>query len=59
MTVKQMRLRWEEPDTHTRPAEVVLDSTVVEKVVALMANVLIAVLRPRGSNETEEGTDER
>jgi hypothetical protein len=59
MTVKQMRLRWEELDTHTQPVEVVLDSTVIEKVVALMADVLIAVVRPRGSNETEEGADER
>ena len=57
MTVTKLPFEWHQPGHIKKVDEVVFETQTIERVVALMASALIAVVR--GADDTEEAADER
>lgn len=57
MTVTKLPFEWYQPRDVEEVDEVALETNTIERVIALMASALIAVVR--GAEHTEEIADER
>lgn len=57
--MKQTLFEWHEQSKAEESSEVVLQSKTIETVIMLMADALLAVVRVRAAERTEETDDER